>query len=121
MYKFMKYGAYIIWGIAALYLIIIFCLCSRIRLGVAITKVTAKFIGQTKSVFLMPPIFMAIVILWVAYWVASAVFIFSVGYVEPRSDVTFLSKMKWSSKTRYVFIYYLFGLLWIIAFIIGCY
>mmetsp|Transcript_23391 Transcript_23391/g.23017 ORF Transcript_23391/g.23017 Transcript_23391/m.23017 type:complete len:109 (-) Transcript_23391:1003-1329(-) len=40
-YSFCLYGAYTLWGLAAFYLLILLCLCSRIRLGVAIMQCTA--------------------------------------------------------------------------------
>jgi hypothetical protein len=46
-YNYLMYGAYVLWAIAGLFLIIILCLCSRIRLGVAIAKVTGQFIYNT--------------------------------------------------------------------------
>ena len=40
-YKAMLYGAYTLWGLCALYVIILLCICNRIRLGVAVIKATA--------------------------------------------------------------------------------
>jgi uncharacterized membrane protein YphA (DoxX/SURF4 family) len=37
---YVTYGAYTIWGIGGLFLLIIICCCNRIRLAVAIMKVT---------------------------------------------------------------------------------
>jgi len=46
-YKYNLYGAYTLWGIDGAYAIILLCLCNRIRLGVAIMKCTAQFMGGT--------------------------------------------------------------------------
>jgi len=46
-YKALEYGAYVAWGLAACYLLLLLCLCNRIRLGIAIIQATAKFIGDT--------------------------------------------------------------------------
>ena len=40
-YDFCLYAAYALWGIAGVYFLVILCLCSRIRLGIAILKCTA--------------------------------------------------------------------------------
>ena len=40
-FKYMTIGSYVIWGIGGAYLIILLCLCNRIRLGVAIIKCTS--------------------------------------------------------------------------------
>jgi len=39
-YNYITYGAYILWGLAGLFFIIMICCCNRIRLAVAIMKVT---------------------------------------------------------------------------------
>jgi Plasma-membrane choline transporter len=78
-YKYCLYGAYTLWGIDGAYAIILLCLCNRIRLGVAIMKCTAQFIGSTPSVFLIPFVFSLLCAIWIAGWAFSAVFLFSVG------------------------------------------
>jgi hypothetical protein len=40
-YKYMTYGAYALWGIDGLFVLIVLCCCARIRLAVAIMKVTS--------------------------------------------------------------------------------
>lgn len=42
-YKYAEYTAYGIWGLCGLFILIVLCLCSRIRLGIAIYKTTALF------------------------------------------------------------------------------
>ena len=59
-------------------------------------------------------------IVWFFYWIFSAVFIFSVGTPEPRENYPFVTEVMWDVNTRCVFIYHVFGLLWINSFIIGC-
>lgn len=39
-YKYMMYGGYALWGLDGLFLLIVLCCCSRIRLAIAIMKVT---------------------------------------------------------------------------------
>jgi len=38
---YVTYGAYALWGIGGLFFLLILCCCSRIRLAVAILKVTS--------------------------------------------------------------------------------
>lgn len=52
--------------------------------------------------------------IWIAFWIVSAVYVYSVG------EVTGLGKISWNHTTRYVWIYHLVGLFWISAFINGC-
>jgi len=58
--------------------------------------------------------------MYLAVWLVGAMFIFSVGTPEPREDYPFITEVKWDKNTRYVLIFYVFGLLWINAFLIGC-
>ena len=78
-YKYLTYGAYAIWGIAGAFFLLILCCCGRIRLAVAIMKVTSQFIYNTPTVLLLPIIFLLICGIWVAAWTFTAVYIFSVG------------------------------------------
>jgi len=118
--QYMRYGAYVVWGICALFVLIILCIFGRIRLGIAVLHCSADFINATPSVFLVPIVFLFLVVSWIAIWVVSAAWIFSVGEIKPNETVTVLSTVEWDKQTRYIFLYYLFGLLWINAFLIGC-
>lgn len=40
-YKYFLYGSYTVFGLAGVYLLLLLCLCGRIRLGIAIIKCTA--------------------------------------------------------------------------------
>lgn len=83
-------------------------------------KCTAAFIGGSPQVFLVPPISAVLVIIWFGVWVVIATFIFSVGNITSNPDLPFLTTVEWTDETRYVFLYSLFGYLWINAFVIGC-
>jgi hypothetical protein len=113
------YGSYVVWGIAACFLCCAICCQKNIRIGVAIMKCTAAFIGGTPQVFLAPPLACIIILSWLALWAVIATYIMSVGKLIPRQDFPFLTEVEWSDETRYVFLYSLFGYLWINAFIIG--
>ena len=69
--------------------------------------------------FFIPLIFFAIVIVFIAIWLVSAIYVYSVGEVE-RSQYGPYAEMIWNDVTRYVWLYHIFGLFWISAFIIGC-
>lgn len=116
---YMKYTAYGLFGICAVYLLVVLWCCNRLRLGIAILQTTADYINATPKVFIVPILFFLLIIAWFAYWIVSAIWIWSVGEVKKRSDSPFAT-MKWTEETRYVFLYNLFGLFWINAFLIGC-
>jgi len=113
------YGSYVVWGITALLICCVLCNCKNIRIGIAVMKCTASFIGSTPQIFALPPLSALLVFAWFALWVVIALHIASVGDPKPREDLPFLTEMDWSDQTRYVLIYSLFGFLWILNFIIG--
>lgn len=113
------YGSYAVAGVAGFLLLCVLCQCKNIRIGVAVMKCTAAFIGGTPQVFLVPPFAAIIIVAWFIVWAVIALFIWSVGEIGPNPDLPFLTSVKWTEETRYVFIYSLFGYLWINAFIIG--
>jgi len=71
------------------------------------------------SVFFIPLVFFVVIGAWVCWWVVSAIYVYSVGTAKP-SGYSFYADIEWNDTTRYVWIYHLFGLFWISAFIIGC-
>ena len=80
-------------------------------------EAASDFVASTPQVALIPLVFFFIVAAFVVWWVISAIWVFSVGDPEPGTLI--LANIKWSNTTRYVWIYHLFGLFWISAFIIG--
>ena len=110
----MKWVGIGLWIVSGIYLIILLCCCSRIRLGIAIIEATSQFVAHRFSIFLIPIAFFLITMIWLAFWIISAVYVYSSG------EVTGLGEIKWNKTTRYVWIYHIFGLFWISAFITGC-
>lgn len=56
---------------------------------------------------------------WMAVWLVSLVYVFSVGEPVPREDYPFITNIKWEDNTRYVVFYQVFMLFWMNAFIMG--
>ena len=115
-YQYYQYGAYTIWGIAALLLCCTLCNWNNIKIGVAVMKCTAQYIGNNPQVFLVPPIACLVILAWLLVWCYFAAYIVSIGTLKPNGVLT---TVVWSDETRYVFLYSLFGYLWLNAFIIG--
>ena len=80
----LKIGAYVLWALCGLYLLIMICMYSRIKLAISIFNTTSSFIGQVKSVFFVPLIISVVIIVWMAVWLVTAAFIFSIGTIGPR-------------------------------------
>ena len=118
-HDYMLYGAYTIFALAAVYLVILLCCCNRLRLGIAIMQTTANYIKDTPRVFLVPVIFFLLIFTFMVYWIVSAIYIWSVGDVKSQSSSPFAS-VEWDTTTRYVYWYDVFGMFWVNAFLIGC-
>jgi hypothetical protein len=78
------YGGYAVAGFGGLILLCALCQCKNIRIGVAVMKCTAAFIGGTPQVFLVPPITSIFILGWLALWVIIGVSIYSVGEIKPN-------------------------------------
>lgn len=115
----LKYAAYAIWGVASLFLCCICCCWRSIKIGIAVYESTAEYVAANLRIFWLPLIAYIVCALWLACWLVSAVFAFSVGEPTQREGYEFLTEIKWSTNTRYVILYQLFMLFWINAFIMG--
>lgn len=111
--------AILIWIICALFCLFICCCWSNIRLAAAIMQATSDFVRNTMSILWVPFVFFFIIGSWIVWWIISAVWVFSTGTPVKRAGMPF-ADIEWDSTTRYVWIYHLFGVLWVSAFIIAC-
>lgn len=68
---------------------------------------------------IIPFAFLGVIVIWVAFWLVAFIFLFSIGDLKPRDDVTVISTVEWTKETRYFILYLFFGLLWVNAFFIG--
>lgn len=84
-------------------------------------KVTSSFIYRTPTIIIIPIIFLILTMAWLIGWTFLAVWIMSVGEPQQRpAPLQFMTEVKWDQQTRYIFLYHLFGGLWVNAFLIGC-
>jgi len=61
-------------GLTGLYLLLILCLCKRIRLGIAVNKVAAQFVGNNKATLLVPIIQAFLSMVWWTVWIIVVLF-----------------------------------------------
>lgn len=93
-YKIMLAFTIIFYALAFIWLLFVLCSCNRIRLAIAITEVGAIFVWKVCSIIFVPFVFCLIVALYIAYWVALSVFLYSTGEIS-KSSSSFLSTVKW--------------------------
>lgn len=118
-YTYLEYTSYVVWSITAIFSLAVLCCCNAIKIGIAVFKTTIQFIQANMEIFALPYMASLCTVIWFVMWLFAAVFIFSVGTPEPRDLYPFVTEMKWDVATRCIFIYHVFGLLWINAFLIG--
>jgi hypothetical protein len=114
-----QYGSYVVFGLTFILTCCLCCNFRNIRIGVNVMKATSQFISGTSQVFLVPPVFIVFLCTWLALFLWISVHLLSIGTVQKREDFTFLSEVKRPKYAEYMFLYNLFGYLWLNAFIIG--
>lgn len=77
----------------------------------------ADFVASNLRILALPVIAYIIASLFFVYWVITAVFLYSVGTVEFQKS-SFIANIVWAKQTEYLMWYFLFGLLWVVAFFI---
>ena len=102
---YVKYAAYGIWGVAGLYLLCVCCCWNTIRIGIAVYQTTAAYVMSNLRIYLLPVLAYIFAGLWLAVWMVSAIFVFSVGEPTPRPGYEFITEMKWDENTRYIVVY----------------
>lgn len=118
---YLTYSAYALWIIAGTFFLILMCCYSRLALGIAVFKTTVDFTASNCCIFFLPLIGMVLMLGWFAIWLASFIFVFSVGEVTQREEpFSFLTEIMWEDNTRYILILQVFGLLWVANFLNGC-
>ena len=74
-----KYAAYGIWGVAGLYMLCVCCCWNTIRIGIAVYQTTAQYVMNNLRIYLLPFFAYIFAGIWLAVWMVSAIFVFSVG------------------------------------------
>ena len=115
-----EYGAYGLWILAGLFLCCICCCWGAIKIAIAVYKTTSLYVRSNMRIFILPMLSWLTQIIWGCCWIVCALYVFSVGEPEAREEPwSFMTHVKWSETTRYVFYYQIFGLFWLAAFING--
>ena len=103
-------------ALAAIWLIFILIMCNRIRLAVALTEVTSKYIHKTWCIVFVPFLFFIILVVWLVYWVILLVFLYTSGEFEKGQSKVFAS-FKMDEKLEYGFWFHIIMIFYITAII----
>lgn len=78
-YTYLEYASYTVWGLTAVFALVVLCCCNAIKVGIAVFKTTVQFVQANIEIFFLPAISSMYTIAWLVIWLFAAVFIFSVG------------------------------------------
>lgn len=71
------YGSFVVWVAGILWVLLIVCLASRIRLAIALNKVAAVFLANNPHIVLVPVVQALLTIAWTIGWLFCASFLLS--------------------------------------------
>ena len=103
-------------ALAAIWFLFILIMCNRIRLAIAITEVTSKYINKTCCIVFVPFLFFIILVIWLAYWIVLLVYLYTAGEFD-KSSIKIFASFKMDEKLEYGFWYHIFMLFYITAVI----
>lgn len=107
-----------LWSADGLILLVIFCIFNDIQLALNIITVSAHFVFSNCCILFVPIIAIIFTCGFIAYWITTMVFIYSIGDISQYRNTPF-PDVKWDNTTHNLWYYQLFSLFWIIAFIIA--
>ena len=116
-YRFSTSGAITAWVVGFLYFLFISCCWNNIKVGVAIVEAASEFVTQNLRILIVPLISFFIFVSYIAYWLITAVHLYSIGEPEFEENA-FFANIKWKDDTRNSWYFFLFGVCWSIAFFI---
>ena len=103
-------------ALAAIWLLFILIMCNRIRLAIALTQVTSKYINQTCCIVFIPFLFFVILVIWLAYWIVMLVYLYTAGEFD-QGSVKIFASFKMDEKLEYGFWFHIVMLFYITAII----
>ena len=117
-YKIAVGGAAVIWIIVALYMCFICCFWKSIALGASIMEASSEFVTENKKIVLLPVVMYIMCIPVVLWWTSATIFIYGMGTAK-YDEFNFVASIENTDQSDYMMLYMLFGLIWIIAFLIA--
>ena len=128
MEKPRNYHTYIFYAAAAMFIVltcIILCYYKKIRTAIKIMQTAADFVTEVCTVMLVPPVCMILIIIWALVWLYLMAHVYARGTIRSKVNTSTTSKDKnlfygeveLTSSQFYECWVFLFGYLWINAFI----
>jgi len=80
-------------------------------------EAASDFVASNLRIIILPILSYLIAFVFFIFWVMCAVHIYSIGTPEFKAR-SFIANIVWDQKVRYMIWYFLFGLFWVVAYII---
>lgn len=116
-YRNATIGAGVAWGIGFIYFCFMCCCWKNISLGATIMEAASEFVSSNLGIIALPLMSYVVAMIFFCYWLATAVFLYSVGTVQFEAK-QLTPKMVPTKEGGYILWYFLFGLFWIFSFLI---
>ena len=106
-------------GLLALcFLICVICGRASLASAIDVIDAAADFTRDNKRVIFVPIVYFLLSLIFIAIWIGSMACVASLNKIEPADQAIPQNKdITWTSKTRYMGLFMLFGILWILAFL----
>lgn len=110
-----KNTAIVFWVLAGVFLLLILCLISRIKLAVKMIRAAADFITDEKIVLFAPILFSFMTFAFIIWWIITFAFTFSNGTLRYDEGDIF-GDMVWNDQQKAFVYIMIFALLWAVSF-----
>lgn len=108
-------GAVILWIFSLLYMVFLCCQWKNITLGASILQAASDFLTSNSRIVLVPVVIYVLMIPVLTIWLFSTIHIASMGTPVYVPD-SYIGTMEYENFIIYIFLFMLFGLFWVIAF-----
>jgi hypothetical protein len=112
--------AYGVWFVAGLYVVALMCLWKSLQISIAVLEAASDFVSSNLRIMFVPVVFFILNAIIFVCWLASLIYIFSVGDIDNGPIGSQSKVVKWSKTTRSCVYFVGFGILWIFSFMIAC-
>ena len=126
-YDICFYGSLVSWAIGAIYMVVVCCCWKNIALGASIMECSSQFVSSNLRIMLLPVTCYIICMPFIAYWLITAIHLFSIGTPEFKAN-SFVANVKWETcdadgknckdTVRQMMWFFVFALCWFISFFV---
>ena len=108
-----------VFGVLALaFICCIVCGYKSLKLAINVIDASADFLDKTKRIVLVPLLYFFLTLIVVFAWFGALMCVLSVNETTPSTTIPQGKTIKWKDdKTFYAFMYMIFGILWITAWL----